>query len=289
MFGESIDYHLLKPLTHSRSRATEEELNAAARYSEFTLDDARTYLHRVQTEFFPGRFPIDKKLSYLDIGCGMGRLSIGLIDAGAENVTGIDISERHIVEATVLAEKLIPEHPSTRAPAFYCADFDEWQHESQYDVIIALCAMEHVNDPRNFLHQVRESLTPNGLMFASFVPFHSVFGDHMEGFFRVQIPWRGVLFSEAAILRLRAECFRPTDPAKRYQDIVGGLNLMRFTEYCKWVDEAGLEFVCHNFNPQIKSKNRFKALYPLSWVLTRIPKMQDYFGVCICSVIRRRP
>ena len=30
MFGETIDYWLLRPIAHSRNRATEEELNARA-------------------------------------------------------------------------------------------------------------------------------------------------------------------------------------------------------------------------------------------------------------------
>jgi len=45
------------------------------------------------------------------------------------------------------------------------------------------------------------------------------------GFFRLQIPWRGVLFSEKALLRVRRECFRPTDPADSYRKVAGGLNL----------------------------------------------------------------
>lgn len=286
MFGKTIDYHLLKPFTHTRNRFTEDELDdAAAGNLDFTIDDARNFLHRVRTEYFSGRFLVDKTLSYLDIGCGQGRLAIGLIDAGADDVTGIDISKRQIVEANNLAEKLVPDHPGT---IFHTGDIHGWQHERQYDVIIALGAMEHIHDPRDFLHQVRNLMNPEGVMFASFEPFHSPIGDHMQGFFRIWIPWRGVLFSEDAVLRLRSECFRPTDSAIRYQDIVGGLNLMRFSEYKKWLHEAGLEVVCHNINPQLKFHNRYKPLYPLSWALTRIPKVQDYFSVVIYSVIRRR-
>ena len=285
MFGKTIDYYLLKPLTHTRNRFTEDELNAATHRMDYTIDDARNFLRRVRTVYFPGHFLVDKNLSYLDIGCGQGRLSIGLVDAGVSDVMGIDITNRRIVEGNNLARKLLPEYPKT---IFYTGDIYEWQHKRQYDVIIGLGFMEHIRDPRDFLHQMRNLLKPDGIMFAGFEPFHSPFGDHMGGFFRVRIPWSGVLFSEDAILRLRAECFRPTDPAIRYQDITGGLNLMRFSEYKKWLHEAGLDVVYHNVNPQLKFHHLYKPFYPLSSALTSIPKIQDYLSAVIYSVIRRR-
>jgi SAM-dependent methyltransferase len=284
MFGEMIDYRILKPMTHSSNRATEEELNERAKSSTFTLDDAGAYVNRFRTEYFENRFPIDPKLSYLDIGCGMGRLSIGLSLAGAKDITGIDIVARHIDEAKALSERLIPDHQIL----FQHSDIHTWQQERRYDVIITLGAMEHIHDPAKFLHQMRNLLKPKGQAFVSFEPFHSPIGDHMRGFFNFQIPWRGCLFSEKAILRLRRECFRPTDPAKRYQDIVGGLNLMTFTQYVQWAHDAGLEFVYHAFNPQLKHHKRYRPLYPLSWVLTRIPKIRDYFGIFVFSILKRR-
>ena len=52
--------------------------------------------------------------------------------------------------------------------------------------------------------------------------------------------------------------------------------------------EAGLDVVYHNINPQLQFHHRYKPLYPLSRALTSIPKIKDYFGVMIYSVIRRR-
>jgi hypothetical protein len=119
-------------------------------------------------------------------------------------------------------------------------------------------------------------------------PFEGPFGDHMSLFFRVPMPWRGLLFSERAILRLRAEYFRPTDPATRYEDVVGGLNQMSFRTYLGHVREAGLEVVSHAFNPQLKHSPRLRPLYPLSWALTHLPLVQGYFIASAYSVLRRR-
>ena len=284
MFGATIDYYLLKPLTHNRNRATEAELNEQAKQSAYTLDEARAYVDRFQVEYFEHRFPIDPDMSYLDIGCGMGRLSLGLSCAGATDVTGIDIVKRHIEEARKLSSQIREVH----RPKFYCTDVHAWKPERQYDVIITLGAMEHIHDPAGFLHLLPSLLKPTGQAFVSFEPFQSPIGDHMGGFFDIQIPWRGLIFSEKALLRLRSKFFRPTDLAKRYQDIVGGLNLMTFSQYLKWAHDAGLEFVFHNFNPQLKHHRRYLPLYPFSWVLTRIPKVQDYFGISVYSILKQR-
>src|ERR1051325_11262610 len=202
MFGENIDYCLLRPLTHKRHRATEEELDKRATSSAFSLENARAYFDRAQSVYFAGRVPVDPDLSYLDIGCGMGRFSIGLSLAGARDVTGIDIVERNITEARKISAGM----SQGIAPSFFHADIHDWAPKREYDVVIVLGAMEHIHDPGKFLAAVPRFLKPKGLAFVSHEPFQSPFGDHMREFFRIQIPWRGVLFSEKAILKLRAEC-----------------------------------------------------------------------------------
>ena len=284
MFGSGIDYHLLKPFCHSRNRATESELNERAQHSTFTRDEARNYCDRMVNEFFEERFPINPELSYLDIGCGMGRLSYGLNLAGIQDVTGIDIVERHVEEAKDIARKLNVFNP----PEFHHVDVHSWEPRRQYDVIITLGAMEHIHDPGKFLARLPRLLKPGGRAFVSFEPFHSPIGDHMNDFFRILIPWRGLIFSEKAVLRLRGEFYRPTDPAQRYQDIVGGLNLMRFTQYLQWADEAGFDFSFHNFNPQLKKRKRYYPLQILSAGLTRVPRLRDFFGMCVYSILERK-
>lgn len=283
MFGATIDYYLLKPLTHMGNYKTEEELNRAARHSTFTPEDARAYLDKIQRRF-GGLIPLDPALSYLDIGCGMGRLSFGLKLAGAEDVTGIDILARHIEEARTVALRFEPQ----QRPTFHTIDIHAWQNQRRYDVIFVIGAMEHIHSPDRFLKRLAELLSPGGRAFVSFEPFHSPIGDHMHGFFRVQIPWRGVLFSEKAILRLRTECSRPTDPVTRYQDVAGGLNLMRYTEYQQYVEAAGLRFAHNHYNPQLWFYRHLAPLRPLSTLLTKIPRVRDYFIVTDYAILEHQ-
>ena len=293
MFGKTVDYHLLKPLTHTRNKATAEELerqakqldrpsNDAPAHSAYTLEQARDYTEKATDLYFRGRFPVDPDLSYLDLGCGTGRLSTGLSLLGIPDVTGMDILERDIATAKVVAEAL----PRDVRPSFVCGD-GRVTGDRIYDVVVALAVMEHVSSPRQFLEQIRTLLKPEGCAFVSMTPFHGPLGDHMGPFFRVQIPWRGVLFSKDAILQLRRECFRPSTPARNFNEIEGGLNLMTVSEYFRNIESAGLEVVTHRFDPHFCHYKKLWPLAPLSCVLTRVPKVRDYFTFNVYSVLRR--
>lgn len=282
MFGATIDYHILKPLTHRDAIATEEELDKLAFSSTFSPEDGSAYLAKVQA-YFGNEIPVDPTKSYLDIGCGMGRLSIGLSRAGAKDVAGIEIIPRLVNEASKVAQQMGPD-----APKFFCSDIHNWSSEKTYDVIFVLGAMEHIHDPAEFMKSMAKLLKPGGLAFVSHEPFQSPIGDHQHEYFRVQIPWRGMLFSEQAILRLRRECYRPTEGASKYDEIAGGLNLMSFSDYSRFIDQAGLSFVQNFYNPQIKMHSRYNKLEPINKFLTSIPKLRDYF-IMVCYSILTKP
>ena len=283
MFGDTIDYRVLRPLTHSRNRMTEEELDDQARISTYTLDEARAYTSKALNLYFGGRLPIDPTLSYLDAGCGTGRLSVGLSLLGIRDVTGVDITDRTIATARSVSRSL----PPGNRPEFHHMSCEQIVGKT-YDVVIALAVMEHVSRPDRFIRKIYELLTPDGRAFVSMTPFHGPLGDHMSQFFKVQLPWRGLVFSERAILRLRTECFRPTDGARRYQDIAGGLNLMTISRYFQHVKGAGLEIEHNSFDPHFRHYRPLWPLLPPSWCLTRIPRVRDFFTFNVYSVLRRR-
>lgn len=280
MFGERIDYMLLRPLAHSRNRATEAELNERARQSTFSLTDARVHLQKVTNTYFNGKLKFDPNLSYLDIGCGMGRLSIALADAGARDVVGVDVVPRFVDEANSLAEKLLPDN----RPQFTCADINQWDTDKTFDVIFGLGFMEHVSAPAKILASLPRLMKPGGVACMSFEPFQSPTGDHLSSFFRVLVPWRGMIFNEKALMRLRREFFRPTDPADNFREIVGGLNLMKYQEWLKYISDAGLRIDYQNVNPQLR---RYQPLGLISDVLTKIPRLGWYFQMLVYVMLRR--
>ena len=102
-----------------------------------------------------------KGLRLLDIGCGGGLLSEPLAKAGAE-VVGIDPSEKNIKTAMVHAREqgLDIDYRVTTAEAL--AEQDE-----QFDVVLNMEVLEHVNDPAAFVHTCASLLRPQGIMFCA--------------------------------------------------------------------------------------------------------------------------
>ncbi len=100
------------------------------------------------------------------------------------------------------------------------------------------------------------------------------------GYFRVQIPWRPLLFSERAIAALRRERFRPDEDGHHLR----GLNRMRYSEFIRYVRMAGLEFEFLSVNPQLE---RIPGLHALSRGMVSLPWIQDYVAGSVYCVLRR--
>lgn len=279
MFGTTLDYLLLRTLAHDRNRATEEELDRE-HASAMTGDQIFTKLPKILRRF-DGHFPIDPKLSYLDMGSGSGELTIALARMGLTRITGVDFLPRFAQAARENAKAAGLEDTVT----FICEDLRTWRPREPFDVLLSFDALEHIDNPDRFLARMGEFVKPGGIAVLSFGPlFQGPLGDHMWDFFRFQIPWRGVLFSEQAILRVRREFYRPTDPATRYQDIAGGLNLMRFSEFRRYAHAGGWEF-------KFLRKNAFldaRPLRALSDAVTSLPVLQDYLIHNVYAVLSRR-
>jgi SAM-dependent methyltransferase len=284
MLGSSLDYMILRGIAHRRNLATENELDSSfGDVSTATTDDALPKMRKL-IERFEGHLPLSPTLRYLDMGCGTGELTVALARLSGAHVTGVDFLPRSIERAIAYAERV----GAPQQTHFVCQDLHEWQPESEekFDVLLSFDAFEHIETPRAFLARMADLLAPGGIAVLAFGPlFHSPFGDHMWDFFRFQIPWRGVLFPEPVILQVRRECFRPTDPAQRYQDIAGGLNLLRYSEFLCDVRATGWEFDYLAANTFLQ---RWPALRAISDRLMRIDALRDYFAHNVYAVLRRQ-
>jgi len=282
VFGPTIDYWILRPLTHGRRLATEENLDSSyAAGFKIDLSAATRRVEKLQSRL-RGRFPIRPDLSYLDIGCGAGDIAFALAMLGAGKITGVDLMPRNISAAIANRDAL---HFEDRVD-FVCRDIHHWTPPQRYDVVLSHEALEHIRDPHNFIARLGALVKDDGIAVLAFGPlFRSPFGDHMDGFFRVQIPWRGVLFSEKAVLRLRRARFRPGDAAESYPEIVGGLNLLRYSDFLRSVAETGWEFDFLAVNPQLR---RLPPAWWISNTLVRAPVLRDYVASSVYAILRRR-
>ena len=278
MFGSTLDYFILRQIAHRRNLATEVQLDNAFGQESSSSLEAELPKFRKLVDRFEGHFPLLPGLRYLDMGCGTGELTMAFAKLGAGAITGVDFLPRNIDRARTLAARLDIDPPVR----FICQDLHAWRPagDERYDVLLSFDALEHIENPERFLAKMADFVAPDGIAVLAFGPlFHSPFGDHMWDFFRLQIPWRGMLFPEQVMLRVRRECFRPTDPAKRYQDIAGGLNMMRYSEFLRIVRATGWEFDYLAVNTFL---NRIPVLRFLSDQLMRVPQLGDYFAHLGC-------
>jgi SAM-dependent methyltransferase len=281
MLGASLDYFILRSLAHSRNLATEEQLDARSSHvSAESLEEEMPKFRKIIGRF-EGHLPVDPGLSYLDMGCGTGELTIAFAKLGVRRITGVDFLPRHIERARAYTGQL----GMAQGVQFICRDLREWVPEEKFDVLLSFDAFEHIDEPELFLRKMTDFVAPGGIAVLAFGPlFHSPYGDHMWDFYRLQIPWRGILFSEQAMLRVRRECFRPGDAVNSYHEVKGGLNLMRYSEFLKHVRATGWKFDYLAVNTFLK---RLPPLRLISDIVMRIPGLRDYFVHNVYAVLRR--
>ena len=281
MFGTTLDYWVLRALAHRRNIATEAQLDARARMASDAAFETALAKTQKLIRRFAGYLPIDPSLSYLDMGCGTGEATLALTRMGVGRITGVDSLPRSIETARAHAARM-----GVANARFICQDVHAWRGDERYDVLLSFDAFEHIAAPRGLLDKMKDLLAPRGVAAIAFGPlFHSPFGDHMWDFFRVQLPWRGVLFSEKALLQVRRECFRPTDPARRLSEIVGGLNRMRYSEFLEHVRAARWTFDYLAVNAFLLGQ---PLLRRISDRLAGLPGIQDYVVHNVYAVIKPR-
>lgn len=275
MFGPHVDYLLLRPFCHARNRREREVAVAAAPWVPQLAD----FL-----EYFDGRLDLRGK-AVLDVGCGGGEMAIEIAEAGAARVVGIDMVPKLIDAARA---RLAQRPELARRVEFVCADVHAWQPGEAFDVAISRAAFEHIEHPGAFLQRLGVLLRPGGVLATVFGPmFHSPFGDHLWGFFDVQIPYRGVLFNEQALLRLRREFYRPHEPVARWSDLSGGLNRLRYSEFVAACRDAGLEPVILRPNVTPRRRRALRLLAPISDALGRVPVLRDLIAHAPIALLRR--
>jgi len=98
----------------------------------------------------------------LDIGCGSGSMFMDLLEAGACEIEGVDISKGM---TDVAREKFFFD------PRIHIVHEDFLAHEQAgYDVLMAFNSYQYFPQPRVFLNKARELLQPHGRLTVAF-PF----------------------------------------------------------------------------------------------------------------------
>lgn len=93
--------------------------------------------------------PKNKNIKILDAGCGIGNLSKRLLDIGFKDITALDIINELRVEV-----------PFKRADLNLDLDMDK----NLFDLIICQEVIEHLENPRHLLRELKKILKERGIM-----------------------------------------------------------------------------------------------------------------------------
>ena len=299
MFGATVDYRLLRLLVRPRSalvgpKPGSDSNDSLGRSSSSVIAsmppppappsvaDGVARLRKFNDRI-GGRLPLAGRLRYLDVGCGFGDMTVALALESGGVVKGVDVVAKRVEAARRLAESASLD--SSRV-GFERAGWDDLAPDEKFDVVLSHEALEHYAEPLAFLTRARSLMRDErSKLLLGFGPFfHALFNGHVDWIFRIRIPWLVLIFSEAAILRLRYEHARPWDPASRWEDVEGGLNQIRVGEFLRGIENAGLATDCLIFNCQLR---RWPLLRALSSGLMRVPWVRDYFAFSAYGVFRR--
>ena len=100
------------------------------------------------------------EIKILDVGCGGGLLSEPLSRLGAE-VFGIDASDKNIKIAKLHAKK------SNLDIKYFCSSPEKFKIKNEFDVILNMEIIEHVEDVDFFLKSCSKLLKKDGIMFVA--------------------------------------------------------------------------------------------------------------------------
>jgi 2-polyprenyl-3-methyl-5-hydroxy-6-metoxy-1,4-benzoquinol methylase len=130
------------------------EFDAIYGSSSAVMRVVNRFLRRAVLQRFD--FTIDEMLptmgaTVLDVGCGSGVLAEGLLKAGAESVTGVDVSQGMLD----LAENRLNGPMRDGKVSLICEDFTEWQAESRFDYVVALGVFDYSGDSQQLIRRMR--------------------------------------------------------------------------------------------------------------------------------------
>jgi SAM-dependent methyltransferase len=205
----------------------------------------------------------------LDFGCGHGWQAVALKKLGATEVWGVDIVPAHLAFACELARKQGEDvHFVDRIP-----------QGLNFDVVLSISAFEHFSDPEGMVQLMRSLVSPTGQIIITWAePWYSHAGSHLGNFTRIPgtnaaIPWCNLLFSDRALLTLRAQ-FREDHP-ERIGDIEGGLNKMTVARFERIMRESAMRIELLQAHPTLG--------LPL---VTRIPVVRELLTSAATCILR---
>jgi len=209
----------------------------------------------------------------LDLGCGHGALSIGIAEAGAAEVLGLDLADDLVTFASGVVRQRYP--ALAGKVHFACKDVRTLSQRHHYDYVVSKDTFEHVDDLQSVVNSIALLLKPGGKLIVGFSPlYYSPFGDHG----RLRLPrgaWLHAVLPERWLLSwVSAKEGRRIDAIS---DL--GLNKQTPAEFRSLFPESRWRVITLKYN------RGSRLFLPLMSALRKIPSLEKYFTVSIYAVL----
>lgn len=235
----------------------------------------------------------------LEIGCGLGGMLPFFFDQGAASVTTIDIQLRAVRTSHTLASTTglsgvirLAAADGARLPF----------QDDQFDTIISINVLEHVDDPLTTLAECQRVSRPGGLIFLYFPPFYSPWGPHLEGW--INYPWPHLLFSDKTLLeaasrveaarRLNSDYVPTAQVDWDKHDALPNLNRLTLRQFQAMIRALNLKLVQRRMLPVgrhfLKRRGRVAGgmLRALHWLAYR-PLLREVITTKVAYVLTKAP
>lgn len=225
----------------------------------------------------------------LDFGCGDGALCTLLMDLGAQEAHGVDLSQVWLDRF----EKRLQQYKGDRKPTYSLSSSSKRidQPDRKFDAIYCFDVLEHVIDYRESIGEWHRVLKPGGSVYIWWQPYWHPYGHHVYDW--IPIPWAHAFLDDH---EMREVCARIVDwdgfdppvwdrnadgtKKNRFREVHAGnnnyLNKLTVREFESACKQVGFKFARREFEP-------FGMPQParaISAVMTKVPVVRDFFTAC---------
>jgi ubiquinone/menaquinone biosynthesis C-methylase UbiE len=258
--------------TELKSHPPELDRFAAARYE---YDRGSEFIER-----FSGYLSVRdlRGRSVLDLGCGYGGRTVYYAESFDAHLLGVETTEKVVKRCQEFAV-----HHACEQAEFRCGTAERIPCEdNEFDAVIVMDVLEHVQDPVRSIQEVGRVLRPGGLGYFIFPPYLGLGASHLE--YITSIPGLHRIFAPDAIVETINEFLRADSERYRTsiqpQPFVGSLGLKTLPSLNgltaalarKAIANAGLELKHEFIRPLLHNSNFIPGARIISSLLERYYK-----------------
>ena len=232
-------------------------------------------------KIFWSRFQEKPKLKgakVLEVGSGLGSLSLDMALSGAEKVVGLDLNPRDIDFAKENLQRNYSDLSSI--VDFYQMDLKDYP-ESNFDYVVSKDTFEHVIDLDKMLLEIKRHLKSGGKLYAEFGPlWNSPFGFHgnINGWnFGNQNPWGHLLITEEKIV----DSWNKSQENKISSLYDLGVNKGSLRDYRRIIKNSNFSIDYFKVNSSNKAKSKILSIFRF------LPFLEEYLSHNIYCVLRK--